>query len=55
MPSQDITLLLYSVISSPGDLVSVSLKSNYKNREMNSPKEELNLTMLCRIGILVQI
>ena len=63
MSSQDITLLLYPVISSSGELVPASFKHVYtiflnKNRwrnKLNSPKEELTLTILCRIGVMVQI
>ena len=59
MPSQDIKLLLYLVISSRGDLVSALFKHFYKFlikmddvtnlnlirriRELNSPKEKLTL------------
>ena len=71
MPSQDITLLLYPVISSRGGLVLVSFKHVYKFlikiddviiqnlitriRKLNSPKEWLTLTILCRIGTMFQI
>ena len=53
MPSQDIRLLLYPVISSCGDQVSNSYKHvsifflNHDLRELNSPKEELTLAILC--------
>ena len=65
MPSQDVRLLLYSVIDSRGDLVSASFKQVYKFLikidgvkiynlirrvlELNSQEKELTLTVLCRI------
>ena len=71
MPSQNVTLLLYPMISTRGDLVSVSCKHVYNVlikiddvkllnlirgiRELDSPKEELILTILCWTGIMVQI
>ena len=68
MPSQDITLLLYPVISSLGDLVhlnssmftifkikvdDVTIQNLIRRTEL--PKEELPSTTLCQIGTVVQI